>query len=169
MNARARAILSAVFALLAALSSETLLAGVGERTNSGPDGASVVARAADPSNTSTIYATTTRRVYKSVDAGGPWAPTGLSGYFNQILTTSEPSIVYAVKIGSPYERLSRTANAGDDWVERSAPADRPPLESIASDTIGSADQVTGAVKTYRRGAPGGAELCGEADTSAFRN
>jgi hypothetical protein len=35
-------------------------------------------------------------------------------------------------------------------------------------TLVVTDQVTGAVKTYRRGAPDGTELCGEADTSAFR-
>ncbi|HVE65859.1 MAG TPA: hypothetical protein VNC59_04700, partial [Thermoanaerobaculia bacterium] len=34
-------------------------------------------------------------------------------------------------------------------------------------TLTVTDQVTGAVRSYRRGAPGGAELCGEADTSAF--
>jgi hypothetical protein len=31
------------------------------------------------------------------------------------------------------------------------------------------DQVTGAVRTYRRNAPARSELCGQADTSAFRN
>ena len=31
------------------------------------------------------------------------------------------------------------------------------------------DQVTGAVQTYRRLAPAQPELCGQADTSAFRN
>jgi hypothetical protein len=34
-------------------------------------------------------------------------------------------------------------------------------------TLTVTDQSTGAVRSYRRGAPGGAELCGEADTSAF--
>jgi hypothetical protein len=36
-------------------------------------------------------------------------------------------------------------------------------------TLTVTDTVTGDVRTYRRGAPGGAALCGEADTSAFRN
>jgi len=36
-------------------------------------------------------------------------------------------------------------------------------------TLTVTDQVTRASKTYRRGAPDGAELCGQADTSAFRN
>ena len=34
-------------------------------------------------------------------------------------------------------------------------------------TLTVTDQATGAVRSYRRGAPGGAELCGGADTSAF--
>jgi hypothetical protein len=36
-------------------------------------------------------------------------------------------------------------------------------------TLTVTDQLTGAVRTYRRDAPHGAELCGEADTSAFRS
>jgi hypothetical protein len=58
MNVRARTILSAVFALLAALLSENLFVGVGEWTSSGPDGAVVEALAAHPSNPSTVYAAT---------------------------------------------------------------------------------------------------------------
>lgn len=36
-------------------------------------------------------------------------------------------------------------------------------------TLTVTDQATGAVRSYRRDAPAGAELCGQADTSAFRN
>ena len=36
-------------------------------------------------------------------------------------------------------------------------------------TLTVTDQVTGAVKSYRPGAPTGGVLCGQADTSAFRN
>ena len=36
-------------------------------------------------------------------------------------------------------------------------------------TLTITDTITGYVRTYRRGAPEGAALCGESDTSAFRN
>lgn len=36
-------------------------------------------------------------------------------------------------------------------------------------TLTVTDQVTGAVRTYRRPAPAQPELCGQADTSAFPN
>jgi photosystem II stability/assembly factor-like uncharacterized protein len=108
--------------------ASSAFAGVGIWTRSGPDGASLLAVAADPSNPATVYAATTRTIYKSVDGGRLWAPTGLpilpggEGLYDRIriLTTPEPSVVYAVRI--PYERLFRTENAGDDWVERPAPA-----------------------------------------------
>ena len=36
-------------------------------------------------------------------------------------------------------------------------------------TLTVTDAVTGRFRTYRRAAPEGTDLCGEADTSAFRN
>jgi len=117
MKAHARPILRAVFALFAALSPEGLLAGVGRWTSSGPDGGAVLALAAVPSDPSTVYLATGRRVYKSLDAGALWAPTGLSGYFVLVLTTSTPSVVYAADIDSE-RRIHRTTDGGENWVGR---------------------------------------------------
>jgi hypothetical protein len=96
MTAQARTILVAVFALLA-FSPAGLFAGIEEWTSSGPEGAVVVALAAHPFNLSTVYLATFRRVYKSVDAGGSWAPTGLSGNFDLLLPTSAPLVAYAIR------------------------------------------------------------------------
>lgn len=54
------------------------------------------------------------------------------------------------------------APGGSYWVFHSGLTD-------VDYTLTVTDQSTGAVRSYRRGAPAGAELCGQADTSAFRN
>jgi photosystem II stability/assembly factor-like uncharacterized protein len=127
-------ILFAVFALLAALSPDGLLAGVGEWTSSGPEGAVVTALAAHPSNPSTVYVATFRRVYRSVDGGDSWAPTELSGHFvDLLLPTSAPSVAYAI-MTNPYgfgAEFHRTGDGGESWVDRATPPGR--LVSMAVD------------------------------------
>jgi hypothetical protein len=49
---------------------------------------------------------------------------------------------------------------------------KSPTHELPTDldyTLTVTDQGTGAVRTYRRGTARDTQLCGEADTSAFRN
>lgn len=106
--------LSLLFILLTALSPETLQAGVGTWTNSGPDGGSVFTIASHPSNPSIVYAATTQGLYRSVDAGGFWTLL-LSGAFGHVIPTSDPSIVYATsRFGGP---IFRTTDGAQTWTE----------------------------------------------------
>ena len=127
-------ILFALFALLGALSPDGLLARVGEWTTNGPDGAAVIALAAHPSNPSTVYVATFRRVYKSVDGGARWAPTGLSGYFDLLLPTSAPAVAYAI-LTDPYgfgAAFHRTSDGGESWVGRATPPGHFVLATVDS-------------------------------------
>ncbi len=133
MTAHGRTILPALFALLALLPPNRLHAGVGEWTSGGPEGAVVVALAAHPYNLSIVYLATSRRVYKSVDGGRLWAPTGLSGYFDLLLPSSDPSGAYAVRTDSygSGAAFHRTGDGGESWVEIATPRGR--LVSAAVD------------------------------------
>lgn len=130
MKAHARTILAAVFALLA-FSPAGLLAGVGEWTSNGPDGGVVETLASHPSNPSTVYASTIRRLYKSMDAGASWAPTGLAGGPNLVLPTSDPSVVYATATWSPDIPIYRSSDGGETWVNRAGPLGR--ISSLTED------------------------------------
>ena len=123
MPAQARFILPGIFTLLAALSSHNLVAGVGTWTSSGPNGASVYGLATEPSNPSIVYAVTSLRLYKSVDAGATWAPTGLSGV-NLVVPTSEASVAYATTTGQFNATFHRTNDGGETWVARTSPPGR---------------------------------------------
>ena len=126
-------ILFALFALLGALSPPDLRAGVGEWTSNGPDGGSVETLAAHPWNPSTVYASSIGGLYKSVDAGASWAPTGLAGGFNLVLATSDPSIVYAASTWSFETPIFRTSDGGESWVQTSGP--RGQIFSLVQDGI----------------------------------
>ena len=121
MTAHVRRILPAVFALLALLPPNALRAGVGEWTSNGPEGAVVETLAAHPSHPAIVYASTVRRLYKSVDTGVSWAPTGLSAGPNLVLPTSDLSVVYATATWSPGIPIFRTTDGGETWVQRAEP------------------------------------------------
>ncbi len=126
MNVRPRSLLLVACALLAFLSPPRLLADVGRWTSNGPDGAPVLALTAVPSEPSTVYLGTSRRLYRSVDAGSLWTPVALSGRFDFVVTTSAPSVVYAAGGSTLY----RTTDGGATWVARLAPFVRPESASV---------------------------------------
>jgi photosystem II stability/assembly factor-like uncharacterized protein len=136
MKAHARQILPVVFALLA-FSPAGLFAGVGEWTSSGPEGGYVVALASHPSNPSTVYVATARGLYKSVDAGGSWAPLALSGQFDVVVPTSDPATVYASMLGDFGVTFQRTTDGGASWVGRATPVGR-----LVSATVDPNDPMT---------------------------
>ncbi|HKF43290.1 MAG TPA: hypothetical protein VKG01_09330, partial [Thermoanaerobaculia bacterium] len=110
----------AVCALLAVLSQGNLIAGVGEWTTGGPDGGAVLDLAAHPANPSTVYLATEGRLYKSVNSGLRWTPTGLSASeFILAVPTSSPSVVYAWLPGDA--TFLRSADGGASWVSRPGP------------------------------------------------
>jgi photosystem II stability/assembly factor-like uncharacterized protein len=117
MNDRARTTLFGVGALLLILSSENLFAGVGKWTSNGPYGANVITLASHPSNPSTVYAATSQRLYKSVDAGASWAPTGLYGSSYLVVPTSDASVAYAATSGPFGATFHRTIDGGETWVD----------------------------------------------------
>jgi photosystem II stability/assembly factor-like uncharacterized protein len=109
-------------------------AGVGEWTSRGPEGAAVQALANHWSDPSTVYAATARRLYKSVDAGASWAPTGLADAApDVVLPTRSPSVVYAV---SSYRygflQFYRTTDGGETWVSSYGPSGNR-IISLAAD------------------------------------
>ena len=114
MRIRARFLLPAAFALLAAFPPPRLLADVGRWTNSGPDGGSVLTIASHPSNPSIVYAATSQGLYKSVDAGGFWTLL-LSGAFGHVIPTSDPSVVYATSRSGG--TIFRTTDGAENWAE----------------------------------------------------
>lgn len=124
-------ILFAAIVLLAALSPEGLRAEVGNWTSNGPWGGTVFALAAHPSSPSTVYAGTPQRLYKSVDAGASWAPTGLHGSSYLVIPTSDDSVVYAVNSGPFEATFHRTVDGGRTWVD--SPNAPQNLLSVASD------------------------------------
>lgn len=131
MRACVRTTLPAIFAFVTAVFPAGLQAGVGQWTNRGPNGGVVQTLAAHPSNLTTVYAAAFRRLYKSVDAGASWVPTGLRGGFNLVLPTSDPSIVYATLTASPGSPINQTADGGRTWVDREGPPGR--LNSLIQD------------------------------------
>jgi photosystem II stability/assembly factor-like uncharacterized protein len=125
--------LASSLALLAFLAAvpERLSASVGKWTRIGPEGAIVEGLAADPSNPSTVYASTIRSLYKSVDAGITWAPTGLPGGLI-VLPTSSPSVVYAASsFAFAYRAFYSSIDGGEHWLEREPPP--AGVFSLASD------------------------------------
>jgi photosystem II stability/assembly factor-like uncharacterized protein len=127
---RFRGSLLAVFVFLVAL-PEALPAGVGQWTTSGPEGGIVQTLAAYPSNPTTVYASSFRRLYKSVDAGARWVPTGLRVGVDLVVPTSDVSIVYATATGSPEVPIHRTTDGGETWIDRAPPLGR--LTALAQD------------------------------------
>ncbi len=137
-------ILFAAFALLATLSPEGLRAEVGKWTSGGPYGAPVSNLASHPSNPSTVYAPAGlysahayRPLYKSVDAGASWAPTGLVGFFEFVIPTSDASVAYATTNGNISATFHRTRDGGETWVDREGPRGR-----LASVTVDPYDPMT---------------------------
>jgi photosystem II stability/assembly factor-like uncharacterized protein len=126
----ARKFLPLVLLLASALLPHRLIAGVGEWTSSGPHGGTILNLAADPSNPSILYAATDRQVYKSVDGGHNWAFT-LSGRFDILLPTSDPSVVYASSGGVPSVYV--TGDGGVHWASHSTPVSGNPLIAVAVD------------------------------------
>jgi photosystem II stability/assembly factor-like uncharacterized protein len=110
-------ILFVAFGLLAALSLEASRAEVGKWTSGGPYGADVITLASHPSNPSTVYAATSQRLHKSVDAGASWAPTGLYGSSYLVVPTSDASVVYAANSGAFGATFHRTIDGGETWVD----------------------------------------------------
>jgi photosystem II stability/assembly factor-like uncharacterized protein len=119
--------------VLAGLASSAfpISAGVNVWTSSGPEGAYIEALAANPSNPSTVYAATVRRIYKSVDAGAHWTSTGLAGRFNLLLATSAPSTAYATWTDEFDVAIFRTRDGGESWVDIRGPRGR--LVSLSGD------------------------------------
>jgi photosystem II stability/assembly factor-like uncharacterized protein len=108
-----------------------MLADVGGWTSSGPYGGVVEALAAHPSNPSTVYAATNRSLYKSVDSGAHWAPLELAGWFDLLLPTSDPAIVYAATTDTFNARFFRSLDGGLSWVGLESPRGR--LNSVTGD------------------------------------
>jgi photosystem II stability/assembly factor-like uncharacterized protein len=131
MKLQARSVVSVVFTLLAAILPKTMLADVGGWTSSGPYGGVVEALAAHPSNPSTVYAATNRSLYKSVDSGAHWAPLDLAGWFDLLLPTSDPAIVYAATTDTFNARFFRSLDGGLSWVGLESPRGR--LNSVTGD------------------------------------
>jgi photosystem II stability/assembly factor-like uncharacterized protein len=149
-------ILFAAFALLAALSPEGLRAEVGKWTSGGPygaDGGNVITLASHPSNPSTVYAATSQRLYKSVDAGARWAPTGLYGSSYLVVPTSDASVVYAANSGAFEATFYRTMDGGETWVDKpNTPAN---LLSIAVDRNDPMTLYAGSISGLSRTTNGG--------------
>jgi photosystem II stability/assembly factor-like uncharacterized protein len=130
MDASARRILPFLFAFLMISSSRNLAAAEGAWTSNGPYGANVHALAASRAHPSTIYISTDKGVYRSVDGGARWDATALVGDFYLLVATSDPSIAYAV--GSPFATVApdvefpfhRTVDGGATWVQRAFPPGR---------------------------------------------
>jgi photosystem II stability/assembly factor-like uncharacterized protein len=130
MTALVPRVLYVIGAFLVGSSLRVTAAASGTWTSNGPEGAYVLALAADPSNPSTVYAAT-GRLYKSVDSGSRWTAMNLQENFDLVLPTSAPSIVYATRIYEVDGPFYRTDDGGESWVQATTPPER--LSSLAVD------------------------------------
>ena len=82
------------------------------------EGGLVTALALDPSTSSTIYAATARGLFKSVDAGATWRPTGAGLNKHSLLALAvdplKPSNLYAT---TDTGGVFRSADGGEHWSE----------------------------------------------------
>jgi hypothetical protein len=115
---------AALFTVLALASAPGLPADVGQWKAIGSQGGLVLAMAVSPSNPSTIYAATDRRVYKSVDGGGSWDGSDLAESIHVLVPTRDPSVVYAARFGSAC--VHRSADGGHTFTSRRRPAEGAP-------------------------------------------
>jgi photosystem II stability/assembly factor-like uncharacterized protein len=81
----------------------------------GPEGGSVVFVAYDPLNSSTIYATTSAGVFKSLDGGASWNNAGLLGNSVSALAIDpqDSNSLYAIAAGN----LFKSADGAGTWNE----------------------------------------------------
>lgn len=82
------------------------------------EGGLVTALTLDPSSSSTVYAATARGLFKSVDAGATWRPTGAGLNKHSLLALAvdprAPSNLYAT---TDTGGVFRSADAGEHWSE----------------------------------------------------
>ena len=91
------------------------------------EGGLVTALTLDPSNSSTVYAATARGLFKSVDAGATWRPTGAGLNKHSLLALAvdprAPSNLYAT---TDTGGVFRSTDGGEHWSEAN--------EGIGADT-----------------------------------
>jgi len=90
------------------------------RLSCGSKGRDIAAVAVDPTNTATIYAGGSGRIFKSVDRGASWTAASLSRGSSEVhalaIDPHEPEILYAGTLG---EGLFTSADAGSTWIPKS--------------------------------------------------
>ena len=110
---RALAVLAVAF-----LRAADALAGVGAWTTSGPPGGndSVLT---DPNESGVLYGGSTTGVFKSMDNGAAWAPTGLTGFPASPIAVGAPGTVYAenltVGFHGYFVTIYKTTDGGAHW------------------------------------------------------
>jgi len=82
--------------ITSASSSNVLAQTLNQCSTNGPDGAVVLSLAIDQANPATIYAGTTKGVFKSSNSGGNWILSLAGGYTPRLLVAATtPSTIYA--------------------------------------------------------------------------
>ena len=82
------------------------------------EGGLVTALALDPSNSSTVYAATARGLFKSLDAGGSWRPTGAGLNKHSLLALAiDPRSTSNLYATTDTGGVFRSNDGGEHWSE----------------------------------------------------
>src|SRR5712671_6279687 len=117
---------------------QSVMAGIGEWTSSGPGGGTVQALAIDPRNAATLYAGGVGSgVFKSADGGRSWSAvndglTNLTILDLAIDPSTTPSTVYAATGGSG---VFRSTDGGESWSQIGPPVPGPNAYVVAVDPV----------------------------------
>ena len=113
-------------------------AGLNLWTNSGPQGAVVIALAVDPVTAGTVYAGTAGKgVFKSMDGGATWhsANVGLGDFYIQdlLVDPNSPTTLYAA---APNQGVFKSINGADSWsaIDAGLPSEAAHLLAIDPNT-----------------------------------
>jgi photosystem II stability/assembly factor-like uncharacterized protein len=100
--------------------------------NNGLRALTVSAMAMAPDNPDVVYASTLTDVYKTVDGGANWTPTGaIGGVVTLAMDPTDPNILYTGS--SPNGGLTKTVDGGATWSSASTGIGTPAVFSVTID------------------------------------
>jgi photosystem II stability/assembly factor-like uncharacterized protein len=144
--------------LIASLGGGILKSNDGGKTfaaaNQGLGSQIVASLAMAQSEPNIIYAGTDAGIYKTLDRGNTWSPTGSADFpLSMVVDPTNPNIVYAGFNGD----LEKTTDGGDTWVSSANGIDNPLVFSLAIDpnstsVVYAGTAGTGAFKSVDAGA-----------------
>lgn len=107
---------SSIIVLAQAIVERPAIPRVGAWRSIGPEGAVVLGFAVDPSRPGTVYAATSRRLYRSIDDGVTWGSDQAIPGFSATGIALSPGDEPVLFVTDRYEGLLRSADGGRSWM-----------------------------------------------------